>query len=88
MSSAPPLVKCNDSILKCTCKKWKFNKNCKPKKLLINGKNGSYLAIDFSFGDVEKEKIDFNGKNLKIQNEIGAGKKCDSEDEMGIHSSH
>ena len=49
-------------MLKYMHKNCKFNNNFKPKISLINGNNRNYLAIDFSFGDVEKEKIDFNEK--------------------------
>ena len=47
-------------MLKNKHKKFIFNKNYKPKRSLINSKNGNYLAINLCFGDVKKEENDFN----------------------------
>ena len=72
LSIMPPLVERDDPMLNNKREKHKFNKNCKPKTLLITSENGNYLAIGFSFGNIEKEEIDF--KNMETQNEIDVGK--------------
>ena len=59
----PTLVERNDPMLKNKHKKQKFSNNCRPKISLIRSKNGHYLAIDLSFGNIEKEEIGFDKKS-------------------------